>query len=236
MNKYNDQQFDRALQGALHDVEVPAGMQDRLLAALEAGRKPIEDQVSRDLPLAARNQAWRRALRVLWSRRTLTLASCAAALLLAVGLGIHAWIQSRHIIEREQIASALGGWQKALTKNRPENGLPSDFVLPPLAVKPVKYVPFKTDEGWSAVAVDCTPPSGRPATLFIVRASARFRVPAAPYTRLSATTGKSVAAWQSGRLLYVLVVEESNSQRLEDFVRRPSFLRSHKRRSAVRST
>jgi hypothetical protein len=231
MNKHIDQTFDRAIKDALEDVEIPAGLEDRLLKMLDAGQ--VESRLSCGSSSATHSHP-RRSL--LLSRGVVALISCALALLIGVSLGVHSWARSRQIIEQEQIASAVGGWQMALTRNRAEKGLPSDFVLPPLAVKPVKYVPFRTAEGWSAVAVDCTPPAGRPATLFIVRSSARFRVPAAPYTRLAASTGKSVAAWQDGRLLYVLVVEESKNQRLEDFVRRPSFLRSHKRPAAVRST
>jgi hypothetical protein len=193
------QRFDQAVAAALHDVPVPDGLEAKLLAA-------VADAQAADRPsLAAaprRGSRWKAIVRL---RRTWLIAT-AAATLVAAALGGFYWTRSQQIIEQEQIASALGGWQRAVSSSHSEGRLPSDFVLPPLPVKPVRYVPFKTDEGWSAVAVDCTTSSGSPATLFIVRPTAGFRVAASPVARL-AGPGKKVAAWRKGHLLYVLVEE-----------------------------
>jgi hypothetical protein len=123
-----------------------------------------------------------------------------------VAAGAFFWHRSQQIFEQEQIASALGGWQIAQNSSRSERGLPSDFVLPPLPVKPQRYLPFKTAEGWSAVAFDCTTAGGSPATLIIVQQPTQFRIGVSTVTRL-APAGRKIAAWRKGRLLYVLVEE-----------------------------
>lgn len=198
-------EFDRAVTERLTDVPVPVGLTERVLAAID--RENLKT-ASVSQPNVAPRAAWMRkhVRAILFSRAAwIGWATVAAALLLLTGGALY-WRRSHQIFEQEQIASALGGWQKAANRNPSERGLPRDFVLPPLAVKPVRYVPFKTQEGWSAVAVDCTTSGGRPATLYIVQSSARFPSWTSPIPQFAAS-GKKVAAWREGRMLYVLVEE-----------------------------
>lgn len=196
------QRLDELVVRALRAGPVPDGLEERLLAAVEAAdRFEAGPKLPTIKPVGG--SWWQRKLTV----RQLGYASAAAALLVVIAAsGAHYWHRSRQLLEQEQIASALEGWQKAAKSNRPTGGLPSDFVLPPLPIKPVRYVPFKTEEGWSAVAVDCTTPVGSPATLFIVFSRTRFGGGDLPLTQLAAS-GKKVAAWRKGDVLYVLVEE-----------------------------
>jgi hypothetical protein len=212
------QHFDRVVGAGLNDLPQPAGLEERLMAALTAAEQssapvtlPLETIVGEAvLAKAGRELASlprKSALHAGIASRGIWYAGITAVvlLLLASGSGYY-WHRSRQMIEQEQIASALNGWQKAAHQGHSERTLPSKFVLP-LDVKPVRYVPFKTDEGWSAVAVDCRTKTGNPATLYIVSSSANFRVGDSHITRLAAR-GKKVGAWKRGRLLYVLVEED----------------------------
>jgi hypothetical protein len=203
VKKNRERWFDRALAAGLADVPVPEGLEARLLAAIQADEA---DDAQRDIspvtPVAVKGR-WR----VLGtSRRLWSVTAAAAAVLVMAAGGMAYWHWSRQIFEQQQIASALNGYQVAISHGRSERGLPRDFVLPPLPVKPQRYLPFKTAEGWSAVAVDCTTAAGSPATLIIVQQPSYFRSGASAITRL-APSGTKVAAWREGRLLYVLVEE-----------------------------
>ena len=198
------QRFDQAVAAGLSDVPVPEGLEARLLAAVEAAARVGASEGVLPETRQSKTRRWRA---VFAARRMWYASAAAAAVLLVVGASGYYWHRTQQLIEQEQIASALEGWQKAAKSNGSLSGrLPSDFVLPPLPVKPVRYVPFKTDEGWSAVAVDCTTPVGSPATLFIVYSRAKFGVGDLPVTHL-ARSGKKVAAWRKGHVLYVLVEE-----------------------------
>lgn len=199
------QRFDRAVAGGLTDVEVPAGLTERIVNAVQEAELDAQSREVSPVLQVPRKRAWRALLasRKLWS----AMATAAAVLLMAAAGGFY-WHRSQQIFEQQQIASALNGFQMADGGNRSARGLPGGFVLPPLPVKPQRYLPFKTAEGWSAVAVDCTTTTGHPATLIIVQQPSQFRLGGSPVTHL-ATAGKKVAAWREGRLLYVLVEEVS---------------------------
>jgi hypothetical protein len=197
------QGFDRIVLRELNDLPVPDRLKAKIIAAIEAAEASEKRVAHAPAIPASRKQIWSARWTV---RRTRYIAAMAAALLLMVTAGGYYWHRSQQLIEQEQIASALKGLQKAAHSNRTAPGWPSDFVIPQLPIKPVRYVPFKTAEGWTAVAVDCTTPAGSPATLFIVRSRGSFFFGPSPVTRLAAP-GQKVEAWRKGRLLYVLVEE-----------------------------
>jgi hypothetical protein len=104
------------------------------------------------------------------------------------------------------------GWQRA--------NPPPQYPIDPLVLgQPKAWRPMRGDI--PGAVYDLTPPGKQPALLFVMRTPNLYRVgnSANAYTRLTASRGNTVAAWQKGDLLYVLAVVE-DGQRLDHFIRR----------------
>jgi hypothetical protein len=223
-------QFDQAVAAALHDLPVPAGLAERLLAAMVArGSQAEVDGADLDGPLGAdraegvvevasrpTTSFWRRPL----SRRAWHYAAASAAVLLVAGsLGTWRWRGTPHEITPDLLAASLESWTNAAAAGRPVTALPRGYKLPAtLVARPVSYHPFTTHQGWRAFAVNLSRPPAPAATLFIVRSRAKARLAAAPRS-ISASGGRAAFAWQAGGLVYVLVLDRG--LRMEDYLAPP---------------
>lgn len=217
------QRFDQSVAAAMHDLPVPAGLAERLLAKLgeavldESG---VEEAPNEKVALAPRPR------RI--SRRVALGGVLAASLLVLIALAIQFRPQPSRKITAEELSNAAtqwfddvkhpsGGWRKL------EPGQVVDGFVPPAAVtrQPQSWQSLKTTLGETAVAYDVSPQFGRRAVLFVVRTKHIYPVQSLPYSHVTNVSGYfSAAAWQSGGYLYVLVIDKEG-QRLDDFVRRP---------------
>jgi hypothetical protein len=223
------QQFDRAVAGAMHDVELPTGLLDRLLVAAQADNPA--DEVCLPLP---NEPASSPAKRSRLSRRTLVFSgSIALAALLAMS-GSWVLLRPKRVVTQNELNVAVSKWMEALARQPqvwqpiPKNFVSAFQIDPAIVGKPDRWQQFRDGNiggsSASVTAINLAPPSSPGAILFIVRTSARYNVPAVPSPglRLSLSRGFTATAWQRERspYVYVLVVEEDRGQRLENFLQR----------------
>jgi hypothetical protein len=224
------QRFDRAVAAAMHDVSVPGGLLEGLLVALDEASAapsrvldtaPEEDAAApKSLPTAAATVPTGRASRRRWLQ---TAGGLAAALALVALIAVTLWPRPLPEVSQEQLASRADVWMKQVAQ---ENGwqtvssMPADFPGVLLA-NPQASKSFRTPEGWSGTAYRCLA-GGAPLTLFVFPSPpARVQVAASPYSRLPASMGRSMAAWQSGKLLFVVVIDRDARLPLENVIKPP---------------
>ena len=213
------QRFDRTVMAAMQDVEIPVGLADRLLKAASAAGAAGE--VS---PAATAEPSRRKPSRRNW---LIAIGSIAALLLCGVTLAL---INSRppRRVSQEELAQSIPEWVRQVSDQdgwvtnsaiRPHQA----FALPAktLQRQPVAWRRFTTPAGETGVVYRCNPAGKQPAYLFVVNTRAQYTVGNMPFTNVTGTTGRvAVGAWQTGRMLYVMVVEK-DGQRLEDYLRQP---------------
>jgi hypothetical protein len=239
------QQSDGRLTSAMHDVPVPTGLADRILDRLAAtvvssdatatsgtaaaiaveakvpvisGEPKMPSSIEAD---SASRSSRRRVVAV-----GLGLAAC---LLLAAGLGVLVGRQPDH--SQLAVTEKAVGWYEQLGDGwQPVDKAPKGFSLP-------KGI-GGTLRGWqwlakgvakSGVVYDLgqNPPgqvlpgqqvrgAQKGAVLFVIKATRTDLPSSAPRTPQSTTAGFAIGAWQSGGLMYVLVVRgnEHDYQRL----------------------
>jgi hypothetical protein len=152
-------------------------------------------------------------------------------LLLAVTTFLAVSRPSREVTQ-EELGLAVAQWASevnvAPNSWKAANSLPAEFSIPQaISVRlPSKWRSLVVaGRGWSGngVAMDLTPAKPR-AMLFVVSSPARFQVPSVPARiTVSGFPGRvSAVAWRNPTtgLLYVLVVVETETQRLDNFLER----------------
>lgn len=201
------QTLDGKVAAAIDDVPVPADLAIRLLKRLETADVELPGTASMASHLRETEPVVRRPSRRLWVAAS---ASAIAAALL-VGAGVWLWgrpsepltldlVQHKLALEWHDQVVQSASWQSTT--------LPRDY--PPssrLRLAPRGWLRLDCPQDRGAVAYDYTPAGSKNrATLFVLHASADG-VPSTPPQQPFWTLGRSVAAWQEGETLYVLVVE-----------------------------
>lgn len=232
---------DIVLCDALQEVPIPSGLADRLLDAvkLSAPRSDVADaavpaqvaaaevgaiststeEAEPSVALPTRNQRSSRR----WFAASIAAVAAAAVLAIAYGTWNRAQPQS---FTKAQLARMAEGWYDQALPAAGWAGSVSKKTLTAYPIDPAIRVPARNERTMhlqgaaSGVAYDLTPSGKDRAILFVLRTPDRFDVAPIAYTTLRPTGGVAMAAWQKGELLYVLVVDERDRQRLEDFVRK----------------
>ncbi|MCO6459382.1 MAG: hypothetical protein J5I93_29070 [Pirellulaceae bacterium] len=237
------QRLDEAFREALSDVPVPESLEQRLLAAV-AGSAVAQEALTLDKPEAdhlgeldrpeehrphgyptpaARPLETRGRSRRHWL--TLVGAATAAGLLLAAGWWFGA---SGGALSEEALVQQAQGWSK--------RAYADDFVwrsvreeVPPQD-RPLSPAVFRATGRWSqlpalddsrAVVFELHSRDGVPGLVFVVRTRRDSGLAPLPYRQLSAagvSSGWTIAAWQTGELLYVVVVP-GEGRSIDGFVR-----------------
>jgi len=225
------QAFDNAVGAALVDIPVPRGLLERLVAAtaksaLEEPAEPVAEFATSVQPIVRR--------RPRLSRRQMVVGGGAVALGLAIAVALYQSRQPGPVVSEQQLSGAAEEWLAKLqpaawksTGGYPA-GVPSDIAV---RVTPQRWqwLQFESDSGWSAnvAALDLSSGGRQQATLFAVRSSARFVVPALPTTTkgLGLSKGLKGIAWQrlDSPWLYVLVVDEVRGPKLEEYLQATHF-------------
>jgi hypothetical protein len=209
------QAWDVAISQSIEEVAVPSGLSQRILSRLSAAQPDglLTGAVADACESAAlASDGWVSALVAprFWSRRrwAATALSAAAAALL-VSLCVHL-VRQPNQIDLELLAA---DWQAELQKDkwRQIADAPRDLMVPAsVKATPVHWQWIGDFTSARVAAYELAQAGAGKAMLYVTR-MARPDLPAAPPLKpQSDTGGKAIAWWQSGGLVYVLVLDKGN--------------------------
>ena len=207
------QRSERVVAGAMHDVAVPAGLAERILAAAAAAKHESSPPVA---PAATPASTFTVTS---WSRRRwLQWAGGIAAVFALTALVWQFFLRSPEMVSQSQLEACAQQWfQAALAAPRSPQ---SQTALAPVpyprgAINKLSarsWWPLANADEASLVVFDLTPTtSGGRVFLFAAKTSKKYEVSGMPYTKIDATGGLEIGAWQHGGVIYVLVVDTQHS-------------------------
>jgi hypothetical protein len=218
------QRFDKRIAAAAHDVPVPSGLSERILARLPGRSEPVTNGLpAAESAAAIATQSAARPTspaavsvaaapsRRRFSKRAWSLAGLAASLFIAVGL-VAFWPAHKPLSASTLIGNS-GDWYAQLAKGtswQKVAGHERDLVTYPLAnavrVRPQRWSNVSSLVGEDAVVYDLST-TGHRAMLFVIPSDDPVAGPTPPLTPPSSTGGQMIGCWQSQGMVYVLVVE-----------------------------
>jgi hypothetical protein len=208
------QRLDARLAQAIDDVEVPAGLRERILARLDAEAPPANGAAGASevilAPVAnlANGVAAAPASRRRWLR---SIAAVAAGLLL-LATGYAFW--PRHsVLTYDRLLNLSSQWHQQLRANpiwqplAPREAIRGFPLAEAIGPGARHWADVSSLVGQAACAYDLTVAGGRRATLFVIANDGQIAGSTPPLKPGSSTGGLMIGCWQSGAFVYVLVVE-----------------------------
>ncbi len=225
------QGWDASLGDAFRDVPVPAGLADRLLAAVGAGHElPTSGQVELSSPRASSDRdlresagpsrRWPRGIR----RRTWIVLSAGVATAALVGFLLVGWyFGAAEPVAGDRLAGEILEWNVTVQKQGwNDNVQAAELRERPLdrAVRgvPRRWCQIRTVYDSRTMVYDLTPPGGAFAVVFCMHSKAgASSLPNVPF---SATGGLTLGVWRRGDMVYVLAVQ-GGPRRYREFIEAP---------------
>jgi hypothetical protein len=212
------QAWDAAISQSIEEVTVPSGLAQRILSRLNGAQprsgellavaeacQSARSQSSAEIAPFAAPRSWSR-------RRWVAVVASSVAAGLLVAFGVH-FLGQHDEIDFELLAAE---WQVELRKHkwRQIADAPRDLIVPAsVKATPVHWQWIGDFTSARVAAYELAQAGAGKAMLYVTR-MARPDLPGAPPLKpQSDTGGKAVAWWQSGGLVYVLVVENGNDYR-----------------------
>jgi hypothetical protein len=217
---------DQIIRSAMHDVPIPAGLAERLLASLPGGdpanllsTAPAMSSEAVSLPPQPATRVGRRA----WAAAAIGVAAVVA---LTIGLWPKLPTDGGQV-SAEELAGMVAGWEndpalgsegawsvlsgQGLSSHRIN---PSDLRVPATRV----IGPVPRNDGLLLAVYELAGPGGKTARLYVARTNRTFGVPSVPQSLLHGLTGQRRGiAWQRNQYLYVIVVD-SQAASPQEFV------------------
>lgn len=197
----------RLIRGAMQDILLPAGLEDRLLAAVQTAEV---DSTTAPHPTSRHQPNRRRFIQVASS-----LAAAAAVVL--VGVFVYRQLtETEQPITKEQLVSRAESWlrsadQQTMKPATTIQAAPGGFVLG-------KVVRSKTfSAGSDRITAYAVQLGGSTAILLEIPTNQVYPVNSLPYSTLGVSGGWTVGVWQRDGVLYVIAVPDGGS--LPQFVR-----------------
>ena len=213
------QQNDRLIRSAMQDVSLPAGLEAKLLAAVQAAQAVplagVERAVREDAPAngdpvvpvpAKVNRRW-------FMKAAVGLGAAAASI-----VAIFVFLSQKPTdqqITKDQLATQVEEWLRtadARTMSPPTKAALSTFPTGTVLGKVDRFRSISS--GITAYSV--TRGASR-ATLLMVPTTKAYPVGSLPFTKLGVSGGWQVGAWQKGGVLYVIAVPENSDAHLDQF-------------------
>ncbi|MFM7845793.1 MAG: hypothetical protein ACKPEY_16400 [Planctomycetota bacterium] len=221
------------LAAALHDVQIPPGLAERLLAKLdESPLSRAEAAVLPDRTAALPSSTNSPVFAADPQRRTrrLSLAWMVASVAVVSLMGLVGSWMLQNLSRRapltvqslDELSQAPAVWTTQLTADWHANGepVPAGYELgAPLRYSHAPWQIIATDYDPHAVAYQLA--SAGDACLFVVETSCEFLEDGGPCRRLPASAGWDVGAWRRGSHLFLLAARD-HQRRLEEFLQPPA--------------
>jgi len=239
------QRVDATLAEAFRDVPVPEGLADRITARLAAVRNgqgasgegfpsvghesaPPNGRAATTAvpgPIAQVARTRRRVLRR-WLLAGAGGMAVAASLLVALIVAR----QQPPALERAEVLDGAieffdSDWDQVgqlAAESQPPRAYPAGPEFDVAKFPQIRWRLIADFLGCEGVAYDMARPGGARATLYVVKCTVPNLPGGPPLTPLRTTGNRSVGAWQTGGLLYVLVVEGGN-RTYQSFLPRPTW-------------
>ncbi len=237
------QRLDRRIAAATRDVPVPAGLVERVLARLQVPSMNRDADRSEQLASTAAMPAIAPALaaaanvataddknspsappslaRRRFARRAWSLAAVGTCMLVAAAF-VTFW-RPHAPLSADSLIAGSGDWSAQVWNRAKWNVPPAGNVLTkyPLSAavraQPLAWTDVSSIVGEDAVAYDVSI-GGHRAALFVIPCGDPVADPAPPIRPQSSTGGQMIGCWQSGGMVYVLVVE-GDARAYESLVR-----------------
>jgi hypothetical protein len=198
------ERIDAAALRAMHNISLPAGLESRLVARLRNAAQPTP-AVLCETDSSRTRRRW-----LAWSAgfAAVVAATIAAVMLLRPPLPL----DERDLASSRQWHDQIVAADDWLAIGSGDLDWPG---LSKLYLSPRRYRDASSIVGREAYAYDLGSPGGLQATLFVIPQEARAGLSGSPPPQpASFTLGSSIAAWQQGGVIYVVVV---GSDRLQDY-------------------
>lgn len=220
-NQWEQSQAEgRVIRAAMHDVSLPAGLEARLLAAVQAAvptLSGIEQAAKENVPSDETTVTPATVSPAKMSRRWLLISGpiAVAALVLGGVFAIQNLRKTDQPISRDELASQVESWLLKLDL-RTMTKLATPPALPTGVVGTASHTSVIASRQGNITAYSLK--GG--AFLLVVPTTSNYPVPGLPYMKLSGISGGwQVGVWQSAGVLYVIAIP--NEGHLSDFVRQP---------------
>jgi hypothetical protein len=206
----------------MQDVSLPAGLEAKLLAAVQAAQavplagveRAIQEEPSAEDKSVTSIPA---NIPVKGNRRLfIKVAGGAVAASLLVGvIACLNWSPNEQPITKDELATQVEQWLRAvdvraMAKPTKPTGLPTG-VLGTVAGSSV----ISSSQG--KITAYSVKLRGSSATLLMVATTKAYPVGSLPFTKIGVSGGWQVGAWQKGGVLYVIVVPEKSDAHLDQF-------------------
>jgi len=216
------QRNDRIIRSAMQDVSLPAGLEAKLLAAVQAAQtvpltgveRAIQEEPSAEDKSVTSIPA---NIPVKGNRRMfIKVAGGAVAASLLVGVIAYLnWSPNEQPITKDELATQVEQWLRAvdvraMAKPTKPTGLPTG-VLGTVAGSSV----ISSSQG--KITAYSVKLRGSSATLLMVATTKAYPVGSLPFTKIGVSGGWQVGAWQKGGVLYVIAVPEKSDAHLDQF-------------------
>lgn len=224
------QRLDSTIQAAVQRVPIPAGLADRLLAAVTAEAQPPSEPQALGAPIEAAvtlengtstSDAAVSAKRSLPRRYWLLYAGATlAATAVAVLLLIQVLKPESDPLTKDVVSDEVVQW-KAFVELHPwaKGPIPRDGLSAQLPhLQAVRWQALPATNWQKVVCYDMTPPGRQDVLLFVATTSRNISQLPSRLTRVRDTLGLSVGVWQERGRVYALAVE-GNSSRFDSLVR-----------------
>lgn len=218
------QRDDRAIRGAMLDVALPIGLEQRLLAAVQAAQEQplacVETVTNEEISVpevAAPSRQTPTMTRRRWVVSTIALT--AAASILAAYLGSQFLSSPQEPISKDLLAAQVQEWLPVVSNVKWDAKTTQDkFPANSLRGDVAHSSSVASSQGTITVYDVRLSTSSSRALLLVLPATAKYPVSSLPFTELSVSGGWKVGAWQKSGVLYVLIVSERAAS-LKEFIR-----------------
>lgn len=226
------QRVDGTVGSAFQDVPVPEGLADRItarLAAVRHGEGAFSEGESAATTTVPEPLAKVAPSRRHISRRWLLAGGVAAAASLVVGALVIGRGEPRELKLAEVLDGAIGFFDsdenregQLAAESQPPRAYPAGSEFDVSRFPQIRWRRIGGFLGCEGVAYDMARPGGPRATLYVVECTVPGLPGGPPLTPTRTTGNRSVGVWQTGGLLYVLVVEGGEG-RYQSLLPRPTW-------------
>lgn len=221
------QRDDRAIRGAMLDVALPIGLEQRLLAAVQAAHEQplacVEKVVDEEVTVQEAVSSVRYVSTTIRRRWVVsTIALTAAASILAAYLGSQFLSSPQEPISKDLLAAQVQDWLQAadpLNMNWDAKATNNRFPGRSLYGKVEQAGSVVTRQGTITVYDVRLSNGSSQAVLLVLPTTAVYRVDSMPASKVEVSGHWNVGSWQTDGVLYVLAVRRGGDTNLQHFIR-----------------